>query len=239
MNIFKKKWNILHEEEETKYIFTDLNTLQKKYIIRNWDQNRPADDTRVNEISSQHMDIVPGQICGWLKSDVLYIYDGSHRCSAAIKMNENPKIYLKLFETLDENKIIRDYKTINKSISVPYLYLSEASSIKISKINIVMDKFCNKWKAHQSPSRNPQRQNFNRDIFIEQVLSRIEVDWFDENIHHTLMLLLESANERAKKHVKDNSIIYPKKCDFNNFFLMFLPTTIIISLIEKSSIMNI
>lgn len=238
--MFKKNWNVVFEEEEIKYIFTDLNTLRKKYMIRNWDKNRPADDTRVAEISDEKMNIIPGQICGWLKSGILYLYDGSHRYTAATKnicSNSNPKVYVKIIETLDENKIAQDFKTINKSISIPYLYLVEDSSIKISKINIIMDKFCNKWKAHQSPSRNPQRQNFNRDIFIEQALSQIKVDWLEETICDTLTLLIESVNEKAKSHVKENSIVHPKKCEFNNFFLMFLPTTKIISLIEKSSIL--
>lgn len=227
----------LHTEESFKIIFTNVKTLFETYNVRNWEKNRPPDEVRVKQIKEFYLDkkMIDGTIVGWKKGDELLIYDGIHRLMAA---KSDMNVICKIVTYNNEDDIINDYKRINSSVSLPELYLVDDNEIKVKVCNNVMTKMCKIYKDSVSAKRNPWKCNFNRDVFIENVLSKLDINFETENVDEKLFNIITNLNEKTKKHLKDTNTKYNKKCDTTNFFLMYQSFETIQLNIEKDMLLG-
>lgn len=239
MNFFKKKKiafkesyvqtendNLVNVDGNKKIIKMDTIT-GKNYNFVNWDKNRPVDSVRVNDLHEyfikNDIKMVPGIIYAYKtkESNDLIIYDGIHRIQAVLKNENIMQFLIQITETADEEEIKNDFININKSISVPSIYLEETSVYKKLVSISVAAELCKRYPKFLSPSRIPYQYNFNRDIFTE-FISTLEIDYTKEGTSERIINELMGLNLYAKEFVKRNNIVYPKKCSFYNFFLFFL-----------------
>lgn len=227
--------NHIYEEEGYSIYFLKLKELKKMFkSIKIWRLNRPVDTVRVEMIHNyfllEDIKVVPGQISAWVNEEhELEIYDGFHRFSAA---KDNMFVCIKILNTKDNNRVVKDFKNINMSISVPELYLEESTNKKKEVCENLAQKMCDTFPNCRSPSRNPQPQNFNRDSFIE-LISSLNVDFYTKNIEVKLWNELLGLNKEAKQYVVSHRIKTPKKCEWNNFWLFYLSRDLIRSKLEE------
>lgn len=225
---FKKTNDSLYENKsgDIKLYFITLDKLQNMFKnIKIWRLNRPVDILRVNEIKNFFIEKnsmnIPGQISGWINENKeLEIYDGWHRYCASIQSEKNMFLFIKIMSCNHEN-IIQDFKNLNKSINVPYLYFEENNNKKKQVCEKLAEKLCNSYPNCMSTSRYPQPQNFNRDNFIE-LLSSLDIDFYIENLEIKLWEELIGLNLEAKNYISSHKIKTPKKCDYNKFWLFYL-----------------
>lgn len=229
---------ILHEDID-KNISIELLKTSSIYDFKNWDKNRPPDAVRVSQIANYYrtanITFLPGVISAWKKpdSEILYIYDGIHRLLAAKEVDIDFDLLIKIWTTNDEEMIITDFRHINMSISVPFIYLHETHNVKKSVCESVANKLCNTFPNFVSASRFPQQQNFNRDNLIEFVAG-LNIDFTKPQIDEFIFNQLIMINNDSKDHVKSLKIKVPTKCDHYGFYLFYLPKHIISSKIEDA-----
>ncbi len=240
MNFFKTKKDMIGEIifKINKNMCLYKSTIENlnKFTCINWNKNRPYDRVRVDDIKqyykNNNITIIPGIIYAWKNNNIIEIYDGIHRYMASQEIG-NMFLLIQIFDTKDETLIINDFKNINKSISVPIIYLEEDNYIKRSVCENVVKYMCEKYKNHVSPSKNCQSQNFNRDNLID-FISKLQIDFTIKNLDHILIQELHGLNYQAKDYVNKNKIIIPKKCLFNNFYLFYLHESFIKDKLESS-----
>jgi hypothetical protein len=238
---FKEK--IIFENTLTKLFLISYKEFTNKYIIENWEKNRPVDNIRVNEIleyyQNQKIDIAPGIIYCWANNNKLYIYDGLHRYTAVEKLNEitdykkNLKILVQINYSLDECDIVKDFININKSIPIPQIYLENESLIKKQTCQNIADNLCRKFPNFISTSRKPHIYNFNRDLIVD-FISTLNIDFKIKNADKKVFNLLIKINLEAKEDILKNNIIHPKKCDKYNFYLFYKEKYYIKTFIEDN-----
>ncbi len=232
-------------KDKTPYIYSDsnFNVLQLYSTddllasFTNWSKNRPPDESRIENIREYYMKhnvrLVPGMIHVWFNPDdnTYKVYDGIHRYLAAMRQDVQMTMFIRVFKTQDEQAVIDDFININKSISVPSIYLEEGNLYKRIVCTNVTRKFCEKHGAFVSPSRKPYVYNFNRDVFTE-FLSELQIDFTKENVDNIILNSLAGLNHYAQSFVTDNKIECPKKCHFHKFYLFYLDKNFIKSKIE-------
>lgn len=227
---------IFNKNNETIKIFTMDELKNKKFI--NWDKNRPPDRIRIEQIKEyfkqNNLNIVPGIVSIWNKDNKWIVYDGIHRLMSALE-NENPemKIIVRIIDTEKEKEIIDDFLNINKSISVPSIYLEDGNELKRLICQNVANDLCAKYPTFVSPSRKPFTYNFNRDNLIE-FISDLNLDFDKIGIDKLILNELNGLNYMAKDFVNRNKINHPKKCQFHDFYLWYLDKSIIKQKIENA-----
>lgn len=216
------------------YIFntSDLN----RDTFKNWDKNRPPDPVRVSRIihyyATHNVSLIPGIIYVWPRTyeNSFVVYDGIHRLSAAFEYEGDTKALIHFRYTDKEQDIIDDFLDLNKSISVPVIYLENDNHTKKTMCERLAQELCSRYPEFVSSSRNHYKYNFNRDKMID-FFSSLDID-FTKASPEVIMNELEGLNVRAREFVMRNKIKHPQKCVYNNFFLFFLDMTLIKSSIE-------
>ena len=141
-----------------------------KYKLINWSKNRPVDNVRAQDITKYYQEhsikFIPGIIYVWFKNEKYYILDGLHRYSGALNMSINMKLILHINYSTNENEIIDEFINLNKSISIPSIYL-EDNNRKKNMCESIVNKLILKYPNFVSPSRKHFLYNFNRDLLIE------------------------------------------------------------------------
>lgn len=225
------------ENNKFKIIKTDIKSLVNDYKLINWSKNRPADIIRVNDITqyykSNDITILPGIIYVWYNNQNYYIFDGIHRYQSAINAKINLKAIIKIYYTTNENDIISEFIHLNKSVSIPTLYLETDNLIKKSICESIAKQLSNKYPKFVSPSRKPYSYNFNRDMLIE-FISSFEINFTLLNIDTHIFNLLLLLNTQAKNNVISNNINHPKKCKKYDFYLFYLTKDYIKTYIEQN-----
>ena len=247
MNFFgnkNKQFTLIYEESNFIIYKTSIKDLFIKYNVKNWSKNRPPDLIRVEQIkekyNSDNTNFIDGMIHGFIENNNdLIIYDGIHRLLSGKDIDRNIFIILKIIQIgCDENYIVNEFKKINSSVSIPFIYLQNDSELKIHIFNSIMNKMSKKFPNCQSPSRNHWKCNFNRDSFIENILQNIIFNHQLPNIDSIIFEIILGINEKSKKYIKENNIDVYKKCYTNNFFLMYFTNDTLISYINNSSLLN-
>lgn len=153
----------------TTNIYSIPSDVFKKLDIRTWKYNRPPDEMRVSEIKQwstqfNRMDGILNlaYICG----TGLVCFDGNHR-RLAIRDLELVVLVDILWDVSDET-VMHEFRRINKSVSVPDLYMENDTSFR-ADIEHHVSLFRKKYLSHESASERPQRPNFNRDGLIDQI----------------------------------------------------------------------
>lgn len=224
------------DKNESMMILMIDSDAMDEYEFHNWCKNRPPDNVRVEQIcnffKNNQIKIVPGIIYTWKTDDKYIVYDGIHRLLAA-KLYDNPiKLLISVRETCKEQDIIDDFININKSVSVPSVYMDENNVLKKMVCENVAKELCNKYPSFVSPSRNPYQYNFNRDNLIE-FLSTLEIDFSKHNVDVQILNELMGLNHIAFDYVLRNKVNRPKKCDYHKFYLWFLDKSYIKKKIEQ------
>ena len=218
-----------------------VKDLKEMYTIKNWSKNRPPDNIRVIKIKQYYCDndivFIDGTISAWLKNGELHVYDGIHRLQAALACEHHIYAIVKILKLKGEKHVVEDFKRINSSVSIPYLYLEEKNELKINVCESVMKQMCESFSSCVSSSRNPWKCNFNRDNFIENILSKLNIDFERPNIDKIIFQAILGINEKAKKYVLSNKIECFKKCHYNNFYIMYFTSETIISEVENSTLL--
>lgn len=232
MNIFNRNNQIYKQDNVSIFLFTIKDLRSKFHHILNWSKNRKPDQVRIVQIKQQYSDpdkeyLIDGLISAWKYKDKLYIYDGIHRYEASKNIHKN-KILIKIIDTNDESVIINDFKNINKSISLPYIFLEDQNELKVSICNKVSEMLVSQWPMNQSPSRMPWRCNYNRDAMVDTIFSQLEIDYTFPGIANVIFDAFKHANEQAKTHVLNtNRKDIKQKAHDTNFYIRYIDTHII------------
>lgn len=209
--------------------------------IKNWRYNRPVDKPRSREIAAyltktkQPMETVFYLV----KTDKGYeVLDGIHRYTALKIIEEEPVDYITglvvygdaevlvniRFDATD-GETIDAFKSLNKSIPVPELYMRDPDQVKRDIVESVVKKWSMQYADHFSPSRKPVRPNMNRDTFIEVITEIYDKYNTDDNVTIDDMerLLLEcnrAAHQEFAEEEKPKSAI--EKCKRTGFWLFMM-----------------
>jgi hypothetical protein len=153
----------------TTNIYAIPSDVFKKLDIRTWKYNRPPDEIRVSEIKQwstqfKRMDGILNlaYICG----TGLVCFDGNHRRLAIRDLDI--MILLDILWDVSDDTVMHEFRRINKSVSVPDLYMENDTSFR-ADIEHHVSLFRKKYSSHESASERPQRPNFNRDGLIDQI----------------------------------------------------------------------
>jgi hypothetical protein len=177
--------------------------------------------------------LIPGIVYVWFKNEKYIVYDGIHRLLAAFSCNFNMVCLVHIKITENEQDIIDDFKNINKSVSVPSIFLEETSVFKQLVCQNVASELCKLYPAFVSPSRKPFMHNFNRDNVVE-FISTLEIDFTKSGIEYHIIDQLCILNRYASEYVVYNQINVPKKCHSHKFYLWYLNKPFIKKKIEES-----
>jgi len=163
--------------------------------IENWSFNRPPDQLRCAEISEYILNekTVLDSVFYLVynnKKGVFEVYDGSHRLGALkiaipfvveseLNWLLNSEILINIrFNTRDED-VQKAFKSLNKSIPVPDLYIRDVKREKKQMIEKVTNEWIANWQQHFTTSLRPNIGNTNRDSFIgflEQIYDKYDID---------------------------------------------------------------
>lgn len=233
MLLFRSKNSEIYANNRCKVFKYDVKYLQS-ISVSNWYKNRPPDNVRIQQIKQYYIDnrveLIPGIIYAWKHDDSLEIYDGIHRLLAGFDMfntnNINMYLFLNVIETNKEQDIINEFVNINKSVSIPFIYLEQDNMLKRLVCFNVADYLCRTYPQFVSPSRKPHIYNFNRDNIIE-FISDLNIDFTLSGIDKLIINELRGLNIKAQEFVRRNKINYPKKCDYHSFYLFYLEKSFI------------
>jgi hypothetical protein len=209
-------------------ILIPLNELLKAKI-NNYEYNRPADEVRCIEIKQ---DICknkqPIETMFTLsfnnKTWAFDVIDGIHRYTA-LKMLETEHINEQIIHKFNwlyntpiianirfnssDGELVDVFKTLNKCMPVPELYISdvEQGKDKIKTIQDIVNEWQTKYKSHFSANKNPNRPNINRDTFID-IVSQL----YDKyNIRRRTSYILEDKLNKANSYLEKHYEFHYKK----------------------------
>ena len=226
----------LYENGNTKLYFLKLNQLSISDIA-NWTKNRPPDNVRIEQIrkyyQDNNVDLVPGIVSAWKKDNYYIVYDGIHRLLAAYQYSQDMSLVLQVNSTVREQDIIDDFLNINKSVSVPSIYLEETDTLKKLVCQNVANEMCRRYSRFVSPSRKPYVYNFNRDNLVEFV-SSFNIDFTKQGVDSRIINEFVGLNKYAEDFIRRNNIKPSKKCDDYRFYLWYLEKDLIKKKIEMS-----
>jgi hypothetical protein len=170
--------------------------------IKRWKYNRPPDEDRVTEIrnhmlSSGRMDGIIYLAC--VNND-LVCYESNHRREALKNIPTLATILVDVLWDATNETVKQEFIRLNKSVSVPELYLSDDPLKVQAEIREVVDQFCKNYKTHKVNTNKPQRPNFNRDNITDEFTRLIQECQIDVQ---ELIVRLEAYNKRLMIKSKD------------------------------------
>ena len=167
---------LLHEYSPTHKLFKTTVADFLAMPVKNWRYNRTPDKARCREIAA-HLQSKPIETVFYLASqtqnkNTYEILDGIHRYTA-LKMlpvdyitGEIAYVLLNIRYDATEGELVDFFKSLNKSIPVPDLYLQNPDQVKRDVIQSVVDRWEFHYAQHFSVSLKFQRPNMNRTVFI-------------------------------------------------------------------------
>lgn len=203
--------------------------------IQSWKYNRPADMERVAEIhswmaKSGRMDGVLN--LAYIQHEGLVCFEGNHR-RLALNGITIPVVLVEILWDATHEIVKAEFQRLNKSISVPDLYVEEtATQIKV-EIQEAVDWFRNTYPTHVSTSGRPQRPNFNRDMLANE-LHRVQKEL--QVPVHILLEHLEILNLEYSRKSRDKlSINTQVKCQLSGLWLFAWSPSISVDELESGS----
>jgi hypothetical protein len=215
--------------------------------IRNWEYNRPPDLARCPDIARYIYNSKNGLDTMLFLSynnckEIFEVLDGIHRVTA-IKMiaeeNQKPRdllcpsefgangdahwlyneyMLVNLRFNANLGTLIDVFRTLNKSQTVPELYIKDQTREKRDIIDRVADEWSVLYKKHFSSSANPIIGNTNRNRFVELLDHIYEKYKIDDT--SSLTHLLVKANQRIAENMPVKASIDVRlKCKDSGCFL--------------------
>lgn len=192
----------LHQQEVKskygEYVMTTYfcdSSLLAKMSIENWIYNRPADESRVAAVSKDinSSGRVQGIIALASLSGQLVCYDGNHRRLALSRLGKSYKILLTVIWAANDDAIIDEYESLNKSVSVPLVFLPDPPAVDAATSDAGLEKkgerelgpkqgshkwliaeFCKDlsldYPKLSSSARACHTPHFNRDVLADDLL---------------------------------------------------------------------
>ena len=227
---------LFHEYSASHKLFKTTVSEFLTMPIKNWRFNRPVDKARSKEIA-QHIQSKPIETLFYLAEiDGTYeVLDGIHRYTA-LKMLPvdyitdsiaTSYVLLNIRINPTEGELVDFFKSFNKSIPVPDLYLQNPDQVKHDRITAVVNKWEITYPMHFSTARKFQRPNINRTVFTD-ILSDV-YDKYDDLSADELEERLHKYNDVAYNKWKDveNPKTAIKKCKESGLWLFMAPDEIV------------
>lgn len=190
----------------------------KTLDVRQWKFNRPPDMSRIPEIHKwmkefHRMDGVLN--LAYIQNEGLVCFEGNHRRLALDGLDI--KVLLDIVWNATDEIVKHEFQRLNKSVSVPDLYVVENDANLRIQIEDAVSAFRKKYPTHESSSGRPIRPNFNRDKLTDE-FTRLQKEL---NISvPELVQRLEKLNEKYK--TKDRSKLSTNiqvKCSLSDLWL--------------------
>jgi hypothetical protein len=139
-----------------------------------WKFNRPPDKDRVEEIreymkTSKRAD---GLIYLACVDNQLVCYESNHR-REALKEGmpiDMAQILVDVLWDATDDMIKEEFFRLNRAVSVPDLYMGNYTGESASVVMAAVDAFCKKYPGMKSNSPRPNRPNYNRDVFTQEIV---------------------------------------------------------------------
>jgi hypothetical protein len=143
-----------------------FNTLD----IKTWRYNRPPTDERVAEIREWNIQF--GRMDGvlnlaYVSGHGLVCFEGNHRRLALKDLNI--QVLADILWDVSDETVMYEFRRINKSVSVPDLYVAETEATLKLEIEALVSAFRKKYPTHETVCGRPQRPNYNRDVLTDQI----------------------------------------------------------------------
>lgn len=211
-------------------IVTDKTRLS---LVSIWKKNRPPDPIRVNEIRDQ-MEITgmcDGQILLAIIDGKCVCYDGAHRLIACKEYFPGGGVHVRIICDSSETEVTNEFRRINKCIPVPELYFSteEINVYLMGLIQGIVKGLTQTYSQYTSTSRRPNRPNFNRDVFSDELSiilkGHIENEKLTTMSEDDIVSLLQRTNDiiRADHYSGKNRLKVPQKvldkCEKSKFYM--------------------
>jgi hypothetical protein len=217
--------------------------------IKNWTYNRPPDMERCPEIaryiynSKKPFDtMIYLSFCN--KTEVFEVLDGIHRLTALkIIKEENSKplellcpgefgsdnnanwlfkqyILVNIRFNSTQGELIEVFKNLNKSQTVPELYIRDTSREKRDIIDTIANEWYVLYKRHFSSAANPIRGNTNRNKFVELLDVLYDKYKIDSSNVKKLITCLKNANAKCGENIHSKvSVDIRLKCKETGCYL--------------------
>ena len=220
--------------------------------VTNWEYNRPPDMARCPDIaryiykSRKPIDTMIYLSFNNLK-EKFELLDGIHRITALkIIKTENSKpldlleehefgsgndatwlyeqyMVVNIRFNATKGALIEAFENLNKSQSVPELYIHDPKKEKRELIETIANEWYVKYKKHFSSSSNPNIGNTNRNKFIELLDKLYEKYKIDETSSNKLRKLLDDANFKISNNIPIKASIDARvKCKESGCYLFLL-----------------
>lgn len=232
-------------------------------FIKNWKHNRPPDMARCPDIA-RYMYNSKKQIDTMFcltytnKEDIFEVIDGIHRLTALkIIHSENSRplellcpgefgsnndagwlynqyIIVNIRFNASIGDLIELFETLNKSQTVPELYIKDTNKEKRIIIDTIVNDWQENYKIHFVSSANPICGNTNRNKFVELLDKVYDKYELDETGESRLRQLLEDANNKIAEAIPSKATISVRlKCKESGCFLFLLKNDKLEKLINR------
>ena len=223
---------MIHKFNETHMIYKILICDLLVASIKNWEYNRPPDMARCPDIARYiYNSKKPVDSMLYLTytniNDNFEVLDGIHRLTALkIIKEENSKTLISEFGSdnaaewlynqylivnirfnANLGDLIDIFKNLNKSQTVPELYIKDHTKEKREIIDIIANEWYIKYKKHFSSSANPIMGNTNRNKFVSLLDKIYDKYNIKDSSSDELRSILEDANMKIKNNIPNKSTI--------------------------------
>lgn len=204
----------------------------KKLDIKMWKYNRPPTESRIVEIrewNSQFKRMDGILNLAYISGDGLVCFEGNHRRLALSGIDILVLADI-LWDVTDEI-VMYEFRRINKSISVPDLYVVETESSLKNEIEQFVTHFRKKYPSHETTSGRPQRPNYNRDGLTDQIMRlQKESALSMKELTERLEALNTAYSMQSRTKLPQKSI---EKCEKSGLWIFAWSTSISVTELEK------
>lgn len=231
--------------------------------IQNWNYNRPPDMERCPDIARYiYNSKKPVDTMIYLsfnnKKEVFEVLDGIHRLTALkIIKEENSKpsellcsidfgsnndanwlfkqyILVNIRFNSTQGDLIEVFKNLNKSQTVPELYIRDTIKEKRDIIETIANEWCVRYKRHFTSSSNPNLGNTNRDKFIELLDALYDKYKIEASNVKRLINCLENANIQCSENIPSKASVESRvKCKETGCYLFLYKNDVLLERIIK------
>jgi hypothetical protein len=249
---------MIHKFNETHMIYKILIGDLLVASIKNWEYNRPPDMARCPDIARYiYNSKKPVDTMLYLTytniNDNFEVLDGIHRLTALkIIKEENSKTSISEFGSNGDAEwlynqylivnirfnanlgdLIDIFKNLNKSQTVPELYIKDHTKEKREIIDIIANEWYIKYKKHFSSSANPIMGNTNRNKFVELLDTIYDKYNIDETCTNKLRDVLDDINNKISGQIPSKaSLDIRLKCKESGCYLFLYKNDKLLELIN-------
>ena len=227
---------LLFSFSDTHFIYQIMIKDLLQDSVKNWNYNRPPDMARCPDIaryiynSKKPLDSML-YLSYTNKKDMFEVLDGIHRLTALKLIKEenskqlellcpgdfgsnndaswlfNKHLIVNIRFNANLGELIEVFTNLNKSQTVPDLYIGDHSGEKRQIIENIVNEWFKKYKKHFSSSANPITGNTNRNKFVELLDKLYDKYKIDGSNSNKLRKSLEEANLKIMNNIPSKASI--------------------------------